>query len=71
MKEVRKAKIVYNETTDAFEVQINTGDGWGVETIYKCVAREPGGGTNFISWRILRKLDQLQELGYQIDFGGV
>ena len=64
---MRKARIVYNPNEDSFEVQINVGDGWGLETGYHCVAREKGGPTNFISWTILDKLAQLQSLGYKID----
>lgn len=69
---MQKARILYNSEKDQFEVQINTGDGWGLDTAYKCVAREGGDGTaNFISWRIIAKLEQLQTLGYSIKYGGV
>lgn len=70
MKEIRKARIHYNEKEDAFEIQINTGDGWGLETSYRCRkdAQYPEGDANFISWKILDKLEQLQYLGYEIDF---
>lgn len=70
MKEIRKAKIVYNEEKDSFEIHINTGDGWGFSVGYPCVARENCTEKNFIHWGILRKLDELVEFGYSIDFGG-
>lgn len=70
MKEIRKARIQYNEAEDMFELQINTGDGWGFCTGYRCFARadDPEHETNFISWTILDKLKELQNLGYEIDF---
>ena len=73
MKETRKAKIVYNQEEDSFEIHINTGDGWGFCTGYRCfaIAKDPDGEKNFISWTVLRKLDELQKLGYEINFGGV
>lgn len=66
MKETRKARIIYNSKEDMFEVQINTGDGWGLEKGYRCVAREGGDGTtDFISWRIVDTIQKLTALGYK------
>lgn len=63
---MKKARIIYNNAKDQFEVQINTGDGWGLETAYRCVAREGGDGTtDFISWRIIDKIQTLTMLGYK------
>ena len=64
---MKKARIIYNSKEDKFEVQINTGDGWGLETAYHCVAREGvDGTTDFISWRIIDKIQTLIMMGYQI-----
>ena len=70
MKETRKARFHYNEKEDMFELQINTGDGWGFCTGYRCfaIAERPDGEKNFISWTVLEKLKELQNLGYEIDF---
>jgi hypothetical protein len=70
MKETRKARFHYNEKEDMFELQINTGDGWGFCTGYRCFApaQDPDGEKNFISWTVLEKLNELQNLGYEIDF---
>lgn len=72
MKETRKAKVIYNQNEDRFEVHINTGDGWGLETAYQCLDSSKGKGTTeFIHWSVLAKLAQLQHLGYDIYLGGV
>ena len=64
---MKKARIIYNANEDKFEIQINTGDGWGLDTAYRCVAREGGNGdTEFINWRILDKLRELAYQGYSI-----
>lgn len=70
MKEMRKARFHYNENEDTFELLINTGDGWGLCCGYKCraCAEAPDGEKNFISWTVLEKLKELQNLGYEIDF---
>lgn len=70
MKETRKARIIYNSKEDMFEVQINTGDGWGLETGYRCVACEGGNGaTEFISWRIIDTIQTLTARGYKFVLG--
>lgn len=67
---MKKARVIYNENTDQFEVQYNAGDGWETETAYNCVAsnKKPMGDANFISWTILRELANLENLGYKISF---
>lgn len=67
---MKEARIIYNEKEDAFEIQINTGDGWGLETSYRCRkdAQYPDGPADFINWRIIEKLSKLKYLGYNIDF---
>lgn len=69
-KEIRKARFVYNAEEDMFELEINTGDGWGFCTGYRCFApaQDPNGEKNFISFTVLNKLAELQYLGYEIDF---
>lgn len=65
---MKKARIVYNIKKDQFELQTNTGDGWGLETAYTCVAREGRPGeTDFIHFSVLGILGRLQCYGYDID----
>lgn len=64
---MKKARVTYNVSEDAFVIEINTGEGWVFESSYRCVAREGGDGvTSFISWTILDKLAQLRQYGYTI-----
>lgn len=64
-----KAKVVYNENEDSYEIWVNTGDGWGFANGYKCVARKGGNDeTNFVSFQILAKLREMQAWGYKIRF---
>lgn len=67
---MKEARVIYNEKEDAFEIQINTGDGWGLETSYRFRkdADYPEADADFISWRIIDKLGKLQYLGYKIKF---
>lgn len=67
---MKKARVIYNEEYDAFDIEINTGDGWGLETRYPChtSTKNPMGNANFISFTILKVLAQLEYLGYKIHF---
>ena len=67
---MRNARIIYNELHDAFDLEINTGDGWGLDSRYNChtSTKNPMGDANFISFTILKKLRQLEDLGYKIHF---
>ena len=66
------ARVIYNEEFDSFDVEINTGDGWGLETRYPChtSTKNPMGNANFIHFGIIRKLEILQACGWKITFGG-
>lgn len=70
---MKKAKVIYNEKEDAFEIHINTGDGWGLCTAYRCftIAKNPNGEPNFISFTVLKKLAELEQLGYQTTFKAI
>lgn len=70
---MKKAKVFYNEKEDAFEIHTNPGDGWGLCTSYRCfaIAKNPTGEPNFISFTVLKKLAELQYLGYQIDYSAI
>ena len=67
---MKKAKVIYNEKEDAFEIHINTGDGYGLCTSYRCftIAKDPNGDPNFISFTVLKKLAELELFGYEITF---
>lgn len=69
MANIKKARIVYNKEADSFDIEINTGDGWGLETSYPCrrSANKPDAEeAEFISWRILEKIKLLKLWGYEI-----
>ena len=64
---MKKARIMYNGEEDKFEIQINTGDGWGLDQAYKCV-EGPNGYNDFIHFQFIIKLQELQYQGYEINF---
>jgi hypothetical protein len=69
MKEIKKARVIYNAEMDAFDVQFNVGEGWVTDTSYHCVARDGKPGvTEFIHWSIFQKLTDMAYMGYKIDF---
>lgn len=67
---MRKAKVIYNDVEDQFEIQINTGDGWGLESAYPChtSTKNPMGDANFIHFTVLKSLAMLENFGYTITF---
>ncbi len=69
MKPTKKARVIYNEEFDSFDVEILTETGWGLDQRYKCQARLDGNPmqTNFIHFGILRKLADLDYQGYKVE----
>lgn len=63
----KKARIIYNEEFDSFDVEILTDEGWGLDRRYKCVTREGGNQANFIHFGILRKIAELHYQGYKVE----
>ena len=65
-----KARVIYNENEDTFEVQYTSDGKWVTETSYTCQpsARKPISDSNFIHFSILKKLAILENLGYKITF---
>lgn len=67
------ARLRYHKDEDgregyAIEVSGNPDKGWGLDTWYPLVPKDGGNGeTDFIHWSILRKLGDLQRLGYEVD----
>ena len=64
-----KAKVIYNEKEDAFEIWINTGDGWGFSKSYKCQPRanqKDGEENTLIHFSLITTLREMQEYGYKI-----
>lgn len=67
---MKKARVIYNETEDTFEVQFTSDEEWVTETTYTCQpsARQTMGDANFIHFSILKELAKLEHLGYKITF---
>lgn len=67
---MKKARVIYNEKDDTFEVQFTSDGEWVTETAYTCQpsARNTMGDANFIHFSILRELAKLEYLGYEITF---
>ena len=65
-----KARVIYTEQEDAYDIEINTGDGWGLCTRYPChtSTKNPMGNADYISFRILKEIVHLQNIGYTISF---
>ena len=66
--ETRKAKIIYNSTDDAYEIWIDTGEGWGFCRSYKCRVRQGGDEPEFIHFSIISSLAEMERFGYEITF---
>lgn len=67
---MRKARIKYNDTYDAYDVEINTGDGWGLDRRYHLQKsiKKPEEETCMISYQFIIKMSELQSQGYTINF---
>ena len=58
---------------DGYAVEINTGDGWGLDTFYECRVikqQDDDAEPEFIHFSILQKINHLMELGYQVELLG-
>lgn len=64
----KKARVIYNEEFDSFDVEIKTEDGWGLDQRYKCQVSSQSrtGEANCIHFGILNKINELQWLGYDV-----
>ena len=52
----------------SIEVRSSSNGEWGLDTWFPLVAADGWDGeTDYIHWTILRKLSELQHLGYEID----
>ena len=67
---MKKARVHYNEKFDAFDIEIMTEDGWELASEYSChkSTLHPDGGANYIHFGILRKIADLQHMGYTVKF---
>lgn len=71
-KKKMKAQLRYLKKEDGREgyaINILSGGEWGLDTWYPLVERKEhsNGEADYVHWGILRKLSELQELGYEID----
>ena len=64
----KNARIIYNEEFDAFDIEIETKEGWELENRFQCMAAEeaPSVHTYFIHFSVLRKIKDLQNMGYKV-----
>ena len=67
------ARIKYNHRLDTYEIETNTGNGWDLETAYLLhpSAKTPEKGRAFIHYSFIIKLQDLQNMGYEIDFTSI
>lgn len=69
---MKKAKVIYNPTDDKYEIytDIENGEGWNFCAGYAFMAsaKNPNGEKCLLSYRIITKLCELEQLGYQITF---
>ena len=68
-----KARVKYTENyndREGYLVEINTGDGWGLDTFFPLVAsaRFPMGDANYVHFSLINKIAQLNDLGYRVTF---
>lgn len=71
-----KARVTFQERDgrEGFAIEIFTDNAWGLDTWFPCVAKigaEAVGAeneTDYIHWRILRKISEMQNAGYDIEF---
>ena len=67
-----KAQLRYHKQEDGREgyaINIFSDGEWGLDTWFPLVERKDHGNgeTDYVHWGILRKLSELQNLGYDID----
>lgn len=69
MKNRNRARIIYNDEFDSFDVEIMTSEGWGLDCRYPCVCKEGQAtlGANYIHFGILRKIADLNWMGYDVE----
>lgn len=66
---MKNARVIYNEEHDSFDVEILSNGDWGLESRYPCVCKDGQAilGANYIHFSILRKIADLQWMGYQVE----
>lgn len=63
------ARVKYNlnyNGREGYAVEINTEGEWGLDSFYPTVARKGDTEPNYVHWSILRKLNEIQKLGYDL-----
>ena len=68
----KKAQLRYHKKEDGREgyaINILVDGEWGLDTWFPLVERKDygNGESDYVHWRILHKLSELQNLGYDID----
>ena len=69
---MHKARVIYNEFENSFDIDIQQEDGtWGLSSRFSCnhCLQEKDAmqkSANFISWEILPKIKELAIYGYDI-----
>lgn len=65
-----RAQLRYHKKEDGREgyaVNILSDGEWGLDSWYPLVERNFNGEADYVHWSILRKLADMQEMGYEID----
>lgn len=68
-----KARVIYKEVNnqEGFAIELLNGDDWELYAWYPCAERKnanPGEGFDYLHWTVLKRLGELQDLGYEIIF---
>lgn len=69
MKNRNRARIIYNDEFDSFDVEISKNGEWTLDCRYPCVCKE-GQATlaaNYIHFGILRQIADLNWMGYDVE----
>ena len=65
---MKKARVIYNEEYDAFDIELLSNGEWELSNRYLCKTAEqcPTVNTVYIHFSILRKIADLQHMGYKV-----
>ena len=66
---MKKARVIYNAEFDAFDIELFSDGEWELSNRYLCKTIEqcPTVKTVYIHFSILRKIADLQHMGYKVN----
>lgn len=73
MKQIKQAKVVYNEANDSFELWLRTSPDvdWGFSCSAKCYTVKGDAEANHIHFSFMKEVVRCAELGYEVFMGAV